>query len=102
MASVASSTTIGRGVRLVGAFIMREAQALFGLQHQAALPSAGEFHIHLGQQFAVEQRVMCGAGGEIDVEAAAQRVQAVRHARKAGFRQHQRVDHALSSQMAGD
>ena len=67
-------------------------------QRQPALAAAGQLDIDLGQQLAVQQRVVGGARRQVDGEPPAQRVQAVRHPGKPGFRQRQRVDHPVPTQ----
>jgi hypothetical protein len=62
------------------------------------LAPAGEFHVDVGQQPAVEQRVVGRARAKIDRETATERIETVRHSGKAHLRQGQRVDHARGRQ----
>ena len=66
------------GPRVQGAdFAGSRRIAIAGAQCQRGLATAQKLDIDLGQDFRVEQRAMLVAGGIVDAEARAQRVQAV-------------------------
>ena len=62
-----------------------------GGEIEAGLPAADQLEIDRGKQLAIELRAVLGAGGEIDAEAPAQRVEAELRAGKAAFGQQQRI-----------
>ena len=68
------------------------------LQAQPDLAAADQVQVDLGQELAVEQRAVPGAGRVVDREAAAERVQAVLGAGEAALRQEQRVDGAAEGE----
>jgi len=61
---------------------------------QAALPPAGQLDIHLGQQPAIQQRVVRGARRQIDAETLAEFVQRIPRARDLRLGDFDRVDGA--------
>ena len=67
-------------------------------QGEAGLPAAAQLKIDLGEQLHIQQCIVGAALAQVDIKAAAQRIEAIGHAGEAFFRQCQRVDHARSRQ----
>src|SRR5690242_9534953 len=71
-----------------------EHRRTLGGEQEPVLPTAGQLNVDIGEQLAVKQRVVRGASAEVDVETAAERVEAVGKPGELGFREGERVDHS--------
>ncbi len=81
----------GRAHHPLGGAARGGAQRLYR-EIEAGLPAADQLQVDRRQELGVEAGAVLGALGEIDGEAAAERVEARRRARKALARQHHGVD----------